>query len=248
MRFGGGHVYEMFRTIAGRSIPRYTPARALLPLLTGMSAHCKLTVIDALAGQGDISQDGRINRLACPTTRTRQRDCQPSQTINCELIFLLADEKKYCVGRNEKCLNRQMKLEAANTTGHGWRRLVSGGARQEKISNELRAALEPLIPAWEHSPKGGRRRSVDDQAASSGILYVLHTVFLERICLKELGCGSGRHVGGGYAIGRQRACGRSCIWPCCAACTNMTKSIGVARAWTVRRAGEPARTRPTGAS
>ncbi|WP_196481947.1 hypothetical protein [Burkholderia vietnamiensis] len=103
-------MYEMFRTIAGRSIPRYTAARALLPLLTGMSAHCKLTVIDAIAGQGDISQDGRINRLACPATRTRQRDCQPSQTINCELIFLLADEKKYCVGRNEKCLNRQMKL------------------------------------------------------------------------------------------------------------------------------------------
>jgi transposase len=46
---------------------------------------------------------------------------------------------------------------------------------RRKISNELWATLEPLIPVFEPSPKGGRRRTVDDHAALNGILYVLQT-------------------------------------------------------------------------
>lgn len=48
---------------------------------------------------------------------------------------------------------------------------------RRKISNELWAMLEPLIPEFVPSAKGGRRRSVDDRAALNGILYVLHIGF-----------------------------------------------------------------------
>jgi transposase len=46
---------------------------------------------------------------------------------------------------------------------------------RRKVRNELWAALEPLIPVFVSSPKGGRRRSVDGRTALNGILYVLHT-------------------------------------------------------------------------
>ena len=43
------------------------------------------------------------------------------------------------------------------------------------ISDELRLTLEPLLPVFTPSPKGGRRRSVDDRATWNGTLFVLHT-------------------------------------------------------------------------
>nr|CBJ53429.1 protein of unknown function [Ralstonia solanacearum CFBP2957] len=52
-------------------------------------------------------------------------------------------------------------------------------------------ALEPLIPEFVASPKGGRRGSVDDRAALSGILYVLHTGIPWEDLPQELGFGSG---------------------------------------------------------
>lgn len=63
-------------------------------------------------------------------------------------------------------------------------------ARRE-ISNELWAALEPLIPEFEHSAKSGRRRSVDDRAALNGILYVLQKGVPWEDLPQELGYGSG---------------------------------------------------------
>jgi len=62
---------------------------------------------------------------------------------------------------------------------------------RRKVSNELWAALEPLLPEFVPSQKGGRRRSVDDQAALNGILYVLHTGIPWEDLLQELGFGSG---------------------------------------------------------
>ncbi|CEJ16773.1 tis1421-transposase orfa protein [Ralstonia solanacearum IPO1609] len=62
---------------------------------------------------------------------------------------------------------------------------------RRKISKELWLALEPLIPEFVASPKGGRRRSVDDRAALSGILYVLHTGIPWEDLPQELGFGSG---------------------------------------------------------
>lgn len=62
---------------------------------------------------------------------------------------------------------------------------------RRKISNELWAALEPLIPVFTPSPKGGRRRTVDDRAALNGILYVLQTGIPWEYLPKEPGFGSG---------------------------------------------------------
>jgi transposase len=62
---------------------------------------------------------------------------------------------------------------------------------RRKISNELWTALEPLIPEFTPSPKGGRRRSVDDRAALDGILYVLQTGIPWEELPQELGFGSG---------------------------------------------------------
>ena len=62
---------------------------------------------------------------------------------------------------------------------------------RRKISNELWTALEPLIPEFTPSPKGGRRRTVDDRAALDGILYVLQTGIPWEELPQELGFGSG---------------------------------------------------------
>jgi transposase len=62
---------------------------------------------------------------------------------------------------------------------------------RQKVSNELWAALESLIPEFVPSRKGGRRRSVDDQAALNGIVYVLHTGIPWEDLPQELGFGSG---------------------------------------------------------
>ncbi|PPB84013.1 transposase [Mycetohabitans endofungorum] len=62
---------------------------------------------------------------------------------------------------------------------------------RRKISNEWWAVLEPLIPAFTPSPKGGRRRTVDDRAALNGIVYVLHTGIAWEDLPQELGLGSG---------------------------------------------------------
>ncbi|NUY06094.1 IS5 family transposase [Paraburkholderia youngii] len=62
---------------------------------------------------------------------------------------------------------------------------------RRKISNELWAALEPLIPVFTPSPNGGRRRTVDDRAALDGILYVLQTGIPWEELPQELGFGSG---------------------------------------------------------
>lgn len=65
------------------------------------------------------------------------------------------------------------------------------GMFRRKISNELWAALEPIIPVFTPSLGGGRRRTVDDRAALNGILYALHTGIPWEYRPKELGFGSG---------------------------------------------------------
>jgi transposase len=62
---------------------------------------------------------------------------------------------------------------------------------RRKISKELWAALEPLVPKFVLSAKGGRRRSVDDRAAMNGILYVLRTGIPWEDLPQSLGFGSG---------------------------------------------------------
>ncbi len=62
---------------------------------------------------------------------------------------------------------------------------------RRKISNELWAVLQPLIPEFEHSVKGGRRRSVGDRAALNGILYVLQSGVPWEDLPQDIGYGSG---------------------------------------------------------
>lgn len=62
---------------------------------------------------------------------------------------------------------------------------------RRKISECLWTELEALIPVFEPSAKGGRRRSVDDRSALNGILFVLHTGIAWEDLPQELGFGSG---------------------------------------------------------
>ena len=60
------------------------------------------------------------------------------------------------------------------------------------ISKELWKQLEPLIPPFVPSRKGGRRkRTISDEAALNGILYVLQTGIPWEDLPKALGYGSG---------------------------------------------------------
>ncbi|WP_143809136.1 IS5 family transposase [Paraburkholderia susongensis] len=62
---------------------------------------------------------------------------------------------------------------------------------RRKISNELWAALEPSFPVFKPSPRGGRRRKVDERAVLNGILYVLQTGIPWEDLPQEPGFGSG---------------------------------------------------------
>lgn len=62
---------------------------------------------------------------------------------------------------------------------------------RRKISDELWQTLGPLLPVWQPSVKGGRRRSVDDRSALNGILFVLQTGVPWEDLPKELGYGCG---------------------------------------------------------
>ena len=58
------------------------------------------------------------------------------------------------------------------------------------ISDELWAAIEPLLPPEPPKPKGGRPR-LSNRAVLSGILFVLKTGIPWEMLPPEMGCGSG---------------------------------------------------------
>ena len=58
------------------------------------------------------------------------------------------------------------------------------------LPDDLWALIQPLLPAYRPSPKGGRPR-IDDRAALTGILFVLKTGLPWEYLPRELGCGSG---------------------------------------------------------
>ena len=58
------------------------------------------------------------------------------------------------------------------------------------VSEELWAAVAPLLPPEPAKPKGGRPR-VPDRAALAGILFVLKTGIQWQELPVEMGCGSG---------------------------------------------------------
>jgi transposase len=62
--------------------------------------------------------------------------------------------------------------------------------RNELVSDELWAIVQPLIAPARPRPKGGRQR-VPDRACLAGIVFVLRTGIPWEWLPKELGCGSG---------------------------------------------------------
>lgn len=58
------------------------------------------------------------------------------------------------------------------------------------VSDDLWAAVAPLLPPRKPRPKGGRR-PLDDRAVLSGILFVLRSGIPWRMLPRELGFGSG---------------------------------------------------------
>lgn len=58
------------------------------------------------------------------------------------------------------------------------------------VSDDLWAAIEPLLPRERAKPKGGRPR-VHDRAALTGILFVLTSGTPWEYLPAEMGCGSG---------------------------------------------------------
>lgn len=58
------------------------------------------------------------------------------------------------------------------------------------VTDELWSIVEPLLPAQQPKPKGGRPR-VSDRAALTGILFVLRSGIPWEMLPLEMGCGSG---------------------------------------------------------
>jgi transposase len=58
------------------------------------------------------------------------------------------------------------------------------------LPDELWGIIEPILPKWEPSPKGGRPR-LGDRAALTGILFVLKTGLGWEDLPREMGCGCG---------------------------------------------------------
>ncbi len=61
---------------------------------------------------------------------------------------------------------------------------------QPLVTDDLWAAVEPLIPKRPPRPKGGRP-PVDDRQALTGVLFVLKTGIPWEYLPPEMGCGSG---------------------------------------------------------
>src|SRR5437763_4704786 len=58
------------------------------------------------------------------------------------------------------------------------------------LPDELWAIIEPILPKWAPSPKGGQPR-LDDRKALTGILFVLKTGIPWEDLPYEMGCGCG---------------------------------------------------------
>src|SRR5262245_221597 len=58
------------------------------------------------------------------------------------------------------------------------------------LSDKLWAVIEPLVPQWTPSPKGGQPR-LEDRKALTGILFVLKTGIDGEDLPQEMGCGCG---------------------------------------------------------
>lgn len=105
---------------------------------------------------------------------------------------------------------------------------------RQPVSKELWRQLQPLIPAFTPSVKGGARKlTVSDEAALNGIVFVLQTGIPWEDLPLSLGYGSGmtcwRRLRDWSANGvwqRLAAFGNVCTKPCSYVCASMTRLIG----------------------
>ena len=58
------------------------------------------------------------------------------------------------------------------------------------LPDELWEIIEPMLPEWKPSPRGGQPR-LDDRKALTGILFVLKTGIPWEDLPREMGCGCG---------------------------------------------------------
>lgn len=68
--------------------------------------------------------------------------------------------------------------------------MEEAGMAKPLLSDELWALIEPILPAYRPSPKGGRP-PVGHRQALTGILFVLVTGIPWEYLPQEMGCGSG---------------------------------------------------------
>ena len=98
---------------------------------------------------------------------------------------------------------------------------------RQPVSKELWQQLQPLIPEFIPSSKGGARKlGVSNEAALNGILYVLQTGIPWEDLPQALGYGSGMTCWRRLRDWSAAGVGSNCIRACLCACVNMTKLIG----------------------
>lgn len=80
--------------------------------------------------------------------------------------------------------------------------MVECGDRPWIVDDELWALIEPLLPP--RPQKVPDPEPVDDRLCRQGILYMLYNDISRQLLPVELGFGSGRPAGTGWAAGRRR--------------------------------------------
>jgi transposase len=105
------------------------------------------------------------------------------------------------VGRHSGLVSDRRIVDAPGFVGD--RRVL----RQPSLSDDIWAAIRPLLPPEPARPEGGRPR-VPDRAALTGILFVLRNRIAWETLPRELGCGSGM-----TCWRRLREWQRGGVWP-----------------------------------
>ena len=83
-----------------------------------------------------------------------------------------------------------------------------------RVRDELWEVAEPLLPAHQPDPRGGRPR-VDDRVCFNAVVFVLFTGIAWRHLPRELGC-SPATAHRRLAAWQRAGCGSACTASCCA--------------------------------
>ncbi|TXM93360.1 transposase [Methylobacterium sp. WL116] len=100
------------------------------------------------------------------------------------------------------------------------------------VPDDFWAVIAPLLPLARECPKGGRP-PIPDQAALTGILFVLRTGLPWEDLPHEMGCGSGMSCWRRLRDWQRAGVWRACITPCWSGWTAPNNWIGAVRHATV---------------